>query len=136
MYNLDFNENPSHAMSFIFKSKIIILFLTGSKCINSRHTSTSYAGFLAGVEAVVVNVWLGLSNSTGAMPALITRCVTSESDWHIARLRGSESGGGSAVRQRSTTRTSVQHSLTVLYDAHKRSSRERIGTMGQSAFYH
>jgi len=47
-YNLDFDANRSRVMSFVFKSKIVILFLTRSKRINSRHASTSYAGFLAG----------------------------------------------------------------------------------------
>jgi hypothetical protein len=41
MYNLDFDDNPSRAMSFVFKSKIVILFLTGSKRVNLRHASTS-----------------------------------------------------------------------------------------------
>jgi hypothetical protein len=49
MYNLDFDANPSCAMSFIFKTKIVILFLTGSKRVNSRRASTPYAGFLAGL---------------------------------------------------------------------------------------
>ena len=52
MYNLDFDENPSRAMSFVFKSKIVILYLTGSKRVNSRRASTPYAGFLAGVQSL------------------------------------------------------------------------------------
>jgi hypothetical protein len=50
MYNLDFVANRSRAMSFVFKSKIVILYLTGSKRVNSRCASTPYAGFLAGGE--------------------------------------------------------------------------------------
>ena len=50
MYNLDFDENPSRAMSFVFKSKIVILYLTGSKHVNSQRASTPYAGFLAGYK--------------------------------------------------------------------------------------
>jgi hypothetical protein len=34
MYNLDFDANPLCAMSFIFKMKIVILFLIGLKCVN------------------------------------------------------------------------------------------------------
>src|SRR6266851_3053758 len=65
MYNLDLDANPSRAMSFVFKSKNVILFLTGSKHINSRHTSTSYAGFLAGVEDCMR---LGGRSLAGARP--------------------------------------------------------------------
>jgi len=41
MYNLDFNANPSRVMSFVFKTKIIILFLIGSKRVNLQHALTS-----------------------------------------------------------------------------------------------
>jgi hypothetical protein len=54
MYNRDFDDNPSRAMSLVFKSKIVILFLTGSKRVNMRQFSTRfdlYAGFLAGPQA-------------------------------------------------------------------------------------
>jgi hypothetical protein len=50
IYNLDFDADRSRVMSFIFRSKIVILFLTGSKRVNLRHASTPYAGFLAGPD--------------------------------------------------------------------------------------
>jgi len=40
MYNLDFNENPLHALSLVFQSKIVILFLTRSKRIDTLQSST------------------------------------------------------------------------------------------------
>jgi len=46
MYNLDVDADRSRVMPFVFKSKIVILFLTGSKRVNSRYASTAYAGLL------------------------------------------------------------------------------------------
>ncbi len=99
MYNLDLNANPSCAMSFVFKSKNVILFLTRSKCVNSWHASTSYAGFLAG------NQWLRIHRGVGL-------CLQQFGRWPITR----------AWLEHSTSQINVGEGLSLLVIIKKKSS--------------